>query len=117
MATFNSPLHITCAGEEIEQVIEFKYLGSIIENTGSTTKEVITRIGQANAALSRLKRIWKSKNYSNRLKLRLLNSNVLPVLLYAAETWHLNIQQEKKILAFENNCLRRILNIHWSERV
>ena len=48
-------MHIKYAGEEIEQVIEFKYLGSIIENTGSTTKEVITRIGQANAAFNQLK--------------------------------------------------------------
>jgi hypothetical protein len=37
--------------------------------------------------------------------------------MYAAETWHLNIQQEKKIPAFENNYLWRILNIHWSESV
>jgi hypothetical protein len=47
----------------------------------------------------------------------LFKSNVIPMLLYAAETWHLNQEQERKVLAFENSCLRRILNIHWSQKV
>ncbi|XP_065583129.1 uncharacterized protein LOC136042141 [Artemia franciscana] len=52
-----------------------------------------------------------------RLKLRLLNSNVMSILLYASECWKLNTQLEKRVLAFENMCLRRILNISWQEKV
>ena len=117
MATTDSPLSITCGDQHIEQVVHFKYLGSIIESTGSTTKEVLTRIGQANGAFNRLRKVWRSQSFSIRLKLRLFNSNVMPVLLYAAETWHLNQEQERRILAFENTCLRRILNIRWQQRI
>lgn len=117
MATTDSPLSITCGDQHIEQVVHFKYLGSIIESTGSTTKEVLTRIGQANGAFNRLRKVWRSQSFSIRLKLRLFNSNVMPVLLYAAETWHLNQEQELRILAFENTCLRRILNIRWQQRI
>jgi hypothetical protein len=117
MATTYSPLHIRCGNEDIEHVVEFGYLGSIVEKTGSTSKEIMTRIGQAIAAFNRLKRIWKLKTYLTRLKLHLFNRNVIPVLLYAAETWSLNQQQKKRIFAFENNCLRRILQTHWSDRI
>ena len=95
--------------------VELRYPGCIVENTGSTSEGVMTRIGQANAALNRLKRIWKLKNHFIWLKLRLFNS--IPVLLYESETWSLNQQQEKRIRVFEKNCLQRILNIHWSDRI
>ncbi|XP_065572915.1 uncharacterized protein LOC136035222 [Artemia franciscana] len=52
-----------------------------------------------------------------RLKLHLLNSNVMSILLFASECWKLNTQLEKRVLAFENMCLRRILNIPWQEKV
>ena len=50
-------------------------------------------------------------------KLRLFNSNVLSALLYSSECWKLNQKQERRILAFENNCLRRILNIDWRDHI
>ncbi|XP_065577545.1 uncharacterized protein LOC136038401 [Artemia franciscana] len=75
------------------------------------------RIGQASGAFNRLKPVWRSKKYSLKLKLRLFNRNVLSALLYSSECWKLNQQQERRILAFENNCLRRILNIDWREHV
>ena len=41
----------------------------------------------------------------------------MSILLYASECWKLNTQLEKRVLAFENMCLRRILNISWQEKV
>ena len=104
MTTTDSPLLIRCGNEEIEQVMEFKYFGSIVENTGSTFKEIMTRVGQGNATFNRLKFIWKSRNYSTGFELGLFNSYVIPVLLFAAKSWSLNEQQEKRILVSENNC-------------
>jgi hypothetical protein len=117
MATSDSPLDIRCGDTAVEQVVEFKYLGNTVERTGSSEKEVQSRIGQASGAFNRLKPVWRSKKYSTKLKLRLFNSNVLSTLLYNSENWKLNQQQEKRILAFENNCLRRILNIDWRAHV
>jgi len=44
-------------------------------------------------------------------KVRLLNAYVLPVLLYGAETWSLTAALEKKLDAFHQWCLRRLLRL------
>ena len=49
--------------------------------------------------------------------MRLLNSVVLPVLLYRSETWTLTDAQTKRLDAFHRNCLRNILGIRWFHRV
>ncbi|XP_065570336.1 uncharacterized protein LOC136033517 [Artemia franciscana] len=117
IATTDSPLDMKCGDSAIEQVVEFRYLGNTVENSGSSEREVQQRIGQASGAFNRLKPVWRSRKYSLKLKLRLFNSNVLSALLYSSECWKLNQQQERRILAFENNCLRRILNIDWRDHV
>ena len=117
MATSDSPLGLKCGDNTVEQVVDFRYLGSTVERTGSSEKEVQSRIGQASGAFNRLKPVWRSKKYSLKLKMRLFNSNVISALLYSCECWKLNQHQEKRILAFENNCLRRILNINWRDHI
>ena len=47
MTTFNSPLILRCKDKYIQQVQEFKYLGSWIEYDGEIMKEIKKRIGQA----------------------------------------------------------------------
>jgi hypothetical protein len=42
---------------------------------------------------------------------------MLFILLYTSECWKMNQRLEKRILALENMCLRRILNISWQQRV
>jgi len=47
----------------------------------------------------------------------LLNTCILPIFLYGAETWSVAVILSRTIDALDNWCLRRILNIHWSEFV
>ena len=42
---------------------------------------------------------------------------IVPAFLYGAETWSITKAIEKRIDAFDQWCLRRILNITWSECV
>ena len=111
------PLTLQCSDKSVEQVQEFKYLGSWIENTGDVTFEIKRRIGQASGAFNRLTPIWRCNRYSLRLKLRLFNSNVLSILMYASECWKLNQQLEKRIFGIENICLRMILKISWHQKI
>jgi len=60
--------------------------------------------------------IWRSC-ITLETKLRLYNTCVLPIFLYGAETWSMTLTLSRKIDALDNWCLRRILNIHWSELV
>ena len=36
---------------------------------------------------------------------------------YAAETWTLELADERRLLAFEMRCYRRIMNICWKDKV
>ena len=60
--------------------------------------------------------IWRSR-ISVGTKLRLYNSCILPVFLYGAETWTVTATAVKTFDALDQWCLRRIRNIHWTERI
>ena len=74
-------------GKSLENVSEFKYLGSLLTEDSNVEKEVKTRIALASTAFQRMRPIWKSSIYSTKTKLKLYKSNVRSVLLYACETW------------------------------
>ena len=57
---------IKIKGQRLEEVENFKYLGAIISNEGSKP-EILSRIAQTTAALSRLKIIWRDMNLLLRL--------------------------------------------------
>ena len=57
------------------------------------------------------------KVISRRTKVRLFNSNVMSVLLYGSETWRMTKTTLGKIQTFINTCLRRILQIHWPDKI
>lgn len=108
---------VTLDGQALEEVDSFTYLGSIIDNQGGTDADVKARIGKARVAFIQLKNIWSSKVITKRTKVRLFNSNVKSVLLYGSETWRRTKATINKIQTFINTCLRRILNIHWPEKI
>ena len=60
--------------------------------------------------------IWRSR-ISVGTKLRLHNSCILPIFLYGAETWAMTATAAKTFDALDQWCLRRILNINWTERI
>jgi len=51
------------------------------------------------------------------MKIRLYESVVLAILLYCAETWPVTEANRKRLEDFHRNCLRRILNISWKDKV
>lgn len=62
-----------------------------------------------------MKKIWKSRNIAKATKIRLVQTLVFPIFLYAAETWTLRQVETKKIDALEMWCWRRMLGISWTE--
>ena len=49
------------------------------------------------------------------VKLQLLMTIVFPVLRYASETWTVNKEDEKRLLAFDMRCYRRIFALKWQD--
>ena len=82
-------------GQRLEEVENFKYLGAIISNKGSKS-EILSRIAQTTAALSRLKIIWRDKNISFASKVKLMRTLILSTFFYACESWTLTAEIERR---------------------
>ena len=108
---------ITIIGEALESIEDFTYLGSLISNDNGAHKDIQARLNIARGAFSRLRNIWKSKQYSLKTKIRLYNSNVKAVLLYGSECWRMKIGDMRKVDVFHNSCLRKICNINWPNKI
>ena len=104
-------------GETIEEVDQFPHLGSIVSKDGGTDQDIKARIRKATAALRILHPIWRSRVISCKTKLRIFNTSVKSVLLYACETWRTTKASTNRLQTFVNRCLRNILNIRWEDRV
>ena len=105
---------IKIKGQRLEEVENFKYLGAIISNEGSKP-EILSRIAQTTAALSRLKIIWRDKNISLASKVKLMRTLILSTFLYSCESWTLTAEIERRIQALEMKCYRRLLNISYKD--
>ncbi|WP_419585718.1 hypothetical protein, partial [Thiolapillus sp.] len=93
-------------GQKLETVTSFKCLGSVITDEGSKP-ELLCRIAQATAALTRLKPIW----------IRLMRSLVTSIFLYACESWTLTVELQRRIQAVEMRCYLKILHISYKDHV
>ena len=103
-------------GQKLETVTSFKYLGSVITDEVSKP-ELLCRIAQATAALTRLKPIWIDKSIFLSSKIRLMHSLVTSIFLYACESWTLTAQLQRRIQAIEMRCYRKILHISYKDHV
>ena len=72
-------------GGTIKETNDFTYLGAVVSTKGGCDKNMDSRLSKAKTAFRKLKRIWGSKQYNRRTKIRLLNTIVKPVLLYGSE--------------------------------
>ena len=106
---------IKIKGQRLEKVENIKYLGAIISNEGSKP-EILSRMAQTTAALSRLNIIWRDKNISLASKVRLMRTLILSTFLYACESWTLTAKIERRIQALEMRCYRRLLQRPCDER-
>ena len=102
--------------QKLEIATSFKYLGSIITDEGSKP-EILSRIAQTTAALTRLKPVWIDKSISLSSRIRLMRSLVTTIFLYAAEWWTFTAELQRRIQAMEMRCYRKILRISCKDHV
>ena len=107
---------IKVKGQKLGSVTSFKYLGAVVSDDVSKP-EILSRIEQATAALTKLTPIWRDNNISLGSKVKPMRSLVISIFLYACETWTLTAELEKRTQAFEMRCYRRLLNISYKDHV
>ena len=74
--------------------------GAIISNEGSKP-EILSRIAQTTAALSRLKIIWWDKNISLASNVNLVRTLILSTFLYGCKSWTLTAEIERRTQALD----------------
>ena len=92
------------------------YLSSLITDE-SSKPEILSRITQATAALTRLKPVWNDRSIFLSSKIRLTRSLVTSIFLYACESWTLTADRQRRIQAMEMRCDRKILRISYKDHV
>ena len=95
---------ISLHGEILESVDTFKYVDSILDDNGST-KEILLRIAQTTASLTKLNPIWNDSNLTLNSKIILLHSLVSSIFVYSCETWTISKELQRILnLIYESNC-------------
>ena len=96
--------------EKLETVAGFKYLGSAITDEGSMP-EILSRIAQTMAALTRLKPVWNDRSISVSSKICVMCSHVTSIFLYAYKSWTVTAELQRRMQAMEMRCYCKILCI------
>ena len=104
-------------GQVVEGVQSFIYLGSSISSADGSRSEQLRRIGIAAGNMNNLECIWRQPHLSLTTKLRMYMSLIMPILLYASETWTSTKADLDHLQAFHMRCQRRILGVRWFHKI
>jgi len=96
----------------------FCYLGSRVTYRNTLDDELTARVAKAGAAFGQLsKRLWSDHGVRLETKIQVYCAAILSSLLYGSETWTPYRRHIKKLDNFHMNCLCRILNVQWQDRI
>jgi hypothetical protein len=86
----------------------FTYFGVLLNNRGTVSEEINKRIMTVNKAYYGNNQLLKSTLLSSSTKLKFYRTLIIPVVIYATETWTLNISDENALRIFERKIIRKI---------
>ena len=112
------PIQIQVNGVKLKEVQHFVYLGGTMSNDGLLDKEISMRCQKAFVSFGKLwHNVFGRRDIKMKVKLQLYKSTVLATLLYGCETWVTKQKHFQKLDAVQYSCLRKMLNIHWTDCV
>ena len=77
-------------GEVVDEIDHFTYLGSKVSTSGDGEEEILVQISKASQAFASLRSTWRSKNISQKTKIRFFKSNLSRTLL-----WHRTLEDDQ----------------------
>ena len=66
--------------------------------------------------MTNLDSIFKTRDITLPIKVRLVKAMVFPVVMYGCERWTVKKAEHRRIDAFEQWCWRRLLRVPWTAR-
>jgi hypothetical protein len=91
---------IKIANRSLENVSQFRYLGTTVTDQNLIQEEIKRRLNSGNTCYHSVQNLLSSR--------LIYKTVILPVVLYGCETWSLTVKEEHKLRVFENRLLRRI---------
>ena len=113
-----SPAYISIDGSKLHAVEHFTYLGSVISNDATVSKDLDNPLSKASSSFGRLsKRVWQTHLLCFSTKIKVYRVIIVPTLLHSAKTWVLYRKPIRLLERFHQRCLRSILSIKWQDHV
>ena len=108
----SEPLNMRLNGEVLEEVKEFKYMGSMITASGGMDAELRERLGEGGKVMGGLASIWKCGAMSIEAKmcLCLVVWRGWPVRLSASTLWSFPKARPREETKFSQTCSPEIYN-------
>ena len=100
--------------ETVETVSDFVWGGSKITADGDCSHEIKRRLLLGSKVMTNLDSIFKSRDITLPIKVRLVKAIVFPVVMYGCESWTMKRAERRITDAFELWCWRRILRVAWT---
>ena len=110
-------MNVCLNGVRLEEVSEFKYLGSHVTADGSMEKEVGYRVSEGSKVMGAVRGVMRGRSLSMDAKKCLYEKVIVPTVTYGAETWSVREAERKRLDVFEMRCLRSMVGVTLMDRV
>ena len=96
--------------------VRLYFLGSKVAADGDGSLEIKRRLLLGRKVMTNLDSIFKSRDITLPMKVRLVKAMIFPVVMYGCESWTVKKAECQIIDAFELWCWRRLLRVPWTSR-
>ena len=103
-------------GKQWKQWLNLFLGGSKITADGDCSHEIKRRLLLGRKVMTDLDSIFKSRDITLPIKVRLGKAMVFPVVMYGCESWTVKKAEHRRLDAFELWCWRRLLRVLWTAR-
>ena len=94
-------LNVMLDGGTLEEVDQFKYLGSVIAANGGVEADVRHKVSEGYNVLGALKGVMKNRGLGMNVKKVLLEKVVMSTVMYGSESWGMKVTERQKLNLFE----------------
>ena len=108
---------VAIGSSPLKTVTSFRYLGSLIQESGSVEEEIQSRVTTAWSKWREISGVVCDKMMPLRLKSKVYKTVIRPVLLYGAECWSVKKADEQRMSVTEMRMLRWIAMVSKKEHI
>ena len=98
---------IKCEGKALDNVLKFKYLGSIFAANGSQEFDIDRRAALATKRCGQLRNVFGSPDITLQTKLSIYKTAIMSLLTYGCEGWSMTKKNKAKINGVNSRLLSR----------